>query len=62
MHLQNELDVIRKTRDSYILHEHLENENNPIYFYEFIERAEAHDLQYLGEAHFGAWPSRRPRA
>ncbi|MGA3169874.1 MAG: class I SAM-dependent methyltransferase [Chthoniobacteraceae bacterium] len=53
MQLQNELETLRKARDSYILHEHLESENNPIYFHEFIERAEAHDLQYLGEAQFG---------
>jgi len=53
MHLQNELDLIRRMRDSYIRHEHLENENNPIYFHQFVEKAEAHDLQYLGEAQFG---------
>jgi methyltransferase-like protein/SAM-dependent methyltransferase len=53
MHLQNELNLLRKMRDSYILHEHLESENNPLYFHQFIERAEGHDLQYLGEAQFG---------
>jgi methyltransferase-like protein/SAM-dependent methyltransferase len=53
MHLQNELNLIRKMRDSYIRHEHLENENNPLYFHQFVEKAEAHDLQYLGEAQFG---------
>jgi len=53
MHLQNELNVVRKMRDSYIYHEHLEHENNPVYFHEFVERAETHDLQYLGEAQFG---------
>jgi methyltransferase-like protein/2-polyprenyl-3-methyl-5-hydroxy-6-metoxy-1,4-benzoquinol methylase len=53
MHLQSELNLIRKMRDSYIRHEHLENDNNPVYFHQFIERAESHDLQYLGEAQFG---------
>ncbi len=54
IYLRNELEQLRKMRDSYIYHEHLENENNPVYFYQFIERAESSGLQYLGEAHFGA--------
>ncbi len=53
MHLQNELNLVRKMRDSYIRHEHLENDNNPLYFHQFVEKAESHDLQYLGEASFG---------
>jgi methyltransferase-like protein/SAM-dependent methyltransferase len=53
MHLQNELNLIRKMRDSYIRHEHLENDNNAFYFHQFVEKAESHDLQYLGEANFG---------
>jgi methyltransferase-like protein/SAM-dependent methyltransferase len=53
MHLQNELNFLRRMRDTYLLHEHLETENNPLYFHQFHERAAAHDLQYLGEAQFG---------
>lgn len=53
MHLQGELDMIRKMRDGYIRHDHLETDNHPIYFHQFIEQAEKHDLQYLGEAQFG---------
>ncbi|HEX4085489.1 MAG TPA: class I SAM-dependent methyltransferase [Chthoniobacteraceae bacterium] len=53
MHMQNELNILRRMRDSYIRHDHLENENNPVYFHEFVEQAEKHDLQYLGEAQFG---------
>jgi len=53
MHLQNELDHVRKTRDSRLVRDHLETENNPLYFHQFIERASTHDLQYLGEAQFG---------
>ena len=53
MHLQNELNVLRQMRDSYIRHDHLESDNNPVYFHQFAEAAESHDLQYLGEAQFG---------
>jgi methyltransferase-like protein/SAM-dependent methyltransferase len=54
IYLKNELELLQKMRDSYIYHEHLEKENNPVYFYQFIERAEAAGLQYLGESAFGA--------
>ena len=35
--------------DSALLHDELSELNQPFYFHEFIERAEAHDLQYLGD-------------
>jgi len=54
IYLKNELEFLQKMRESYIYHEHLEKENNPIYFYQFVERAEAAGLQYVGEAAFGA--------
>ena len=38
--------------DSALLHDELEEVNDPIYFYQFIERAANHGLQYLGEAEF----------
>ncbi len=50
--LQNELDLIRKSQDWYLFHDHLEEVNVPIYFYQFIERAAKHGLQYLAEAEF----------
>jgi len=50
MLLQSELDILRNAADCYILHEHLEDINEPIYFHEFIERAGRHQLQYLAEA------------
>ena len=52
--LRNELQLIEKSRDSYVFHEHLEEVNEPLYFHQFIERAAAHGLQYLGEADFRA--------
>jgi methyltransferase-like protein/cyclopropane fatty-acyl-phospholipid synthase-like methyltransferase len=36
--------------DSYVFHEHLERTNLPLYFHEFIQRADAAGLQYLAEA------------
>ena len=52
--LQNELRVLSDKEDYYLLHEHLEEHNDPVYFYQFNERAESHGLKYLGEADFGA--------
>ncbi|MFN0196480.1 MAG: methyltransferase regulatory domain-containing protein [Planctomycetaceae bacterium] len=52
--LQNELRVLSDKEDYYLLHEHLEEHNDPVYFYQFNERAESHGLRYLGEADFGA--------
>ncbi|PQO36182.1 methyltransferase domain-containing protein [Bremerella cremea] len=50
MLLNSELELIRRQSDNYLFHEHLEKDNTPIYFHEFIERAKQRDLQYLGEA------------
>lgn len=51
--LKNELEIIKKTEDWYLFHDHLEEVNEPVYFHQFAERAGAHGLQYLGEAEFG---------
>jgi len=51
--LKSELELIKRSRDDYLFHEHLEKENSPVYFHRFIEKAEKHGLQYLGEAEFG---------
>ena len=53
MMLRNELESIGRSDDSYLLHEHLEDINEPVYFHEFAERIERAGLQYLGEADFG---------
>ena len=50
--LKNEVEVLRQQRDSYLLHDHLEEANEPIYFYQFADRAGRHGLQYLAEAEF----------
>ncbi|MES2469601.1 MAG: class I SAM-dependent methyltransferase [Verrucomicrobiota bacterium] len=45
-----ELSQIARLGDFYIAHEHLEETNAPCYFHEFIEHAQRHGLQFLGEA------------
>ena len=48
--LKNELDLLAKNPDSYLFHEHLEENNHPMFFYQFMELATAHQLQFLGES------------
>jgi 2-polyprenyl-3-methyl-5-hydroxy-6-metoxy-1,4-benzoquinol methylase len=50
MLLKSELEVLRQHEDAYLFHEHLEEVNDPIYFHQFVQRAVAKKLQYLGEA------------
>ena len=38
--------------DNYLLHEHLEEVNDPVYFHEFAQHAAQHGLQYLCDADF----------
>ncbi|HVN33656.1 MAG TPA: class I SAM-dependent methyltransferase [Casimicrobiaceae bacterium] len=52
--LRAEAEHLRKQADYYILHDHLEEVNEPLYFHQFIERAARHGLGYLGEANFAA--------
>jgi methyltransferase-like protein len=52
--LKSELETLRKLPDSYLLHEHLEEHNEPQYFYQFVERARAKGLRFLGEAEMGS--------
>jgi methyltransferase-like protein/2-polyprenyl-3-methyl-5-hydroxy-6-metoxy-1,4-benzoquinol methylase len=48
--LSGEAERLGRSPDSYLFHEHLERTNLPIYFHQFIERAERAGLQYLSEA------------
>ena len=52
MLLKNEMDLLKRSKDYYLAHEHLETENIPMYFHEFAEKANSKDLQYLGESEF----------
>jgi methyltransferase-like protein len=50
--LDTERDRIRSFADSALFHDDLAEENAPVYFYQFVEHAARHGLQYLSEAHF----------
>lgn len=52
--LQFEADVLSRSDDHYIYHEHLEEHCEPLYFHQFIDRAREHGLDYLGEPQLGA--------
>jgi len=50
----DELELLRTADDTYLFHDHLETHNNPLYFHEFIARAEQQGLQYLCDSNFSA--------
>jgi methyltransferase-like protein/SAM-dependent methyltransferase len=50
--LRDEAGILSKYGDGYLFHEHLEDENEPLYFYQFAERVAAAGLQYLADAEF----------
>ena len=47
---EREIERLSQTSDTYLYHEHLERTNSPLYFHQFVERAESAGLQYLSEA------------
>ena len=51
--LRNQLQGLRKAQDYYLFHDYLENDNQPLYFHEFILKALEQGLQYLGDGEFG---------
>jgi methyltransferase-like protein/trans-aconitate methyltransferase len=50
--LADEVNHIRPKQDWYLIHEYLEEVNEPEYFHQFMDRAHANQLQYLGEADY----------
>ena len=50
--LREEADQLKIQADWYVLHEHLEELNHPIYFSEFARRAADHGLKVLGDSRF----------
>lgn len=52
--IRKELGVVQRISDTYLLHEHLEEYNEPLYFHQFVRRAAQKGLQYLAEAHVGS--------
>ena len=47
--VKSEAELVLGEADYYLFHEHLEADNHPVYFYEFIQNAQKHGLQFLGE-------------
>ena len=60
--LKTEAELLRRSGDYYLFHEHLEETNQPCYFHEFIERAAAHGLAFLSEARDGQLENLPPEA
>lgn len=50
--LQEELSIIQRFPDFYVMHEHLADENHPLYFLDALDEISAHGLRYLGDANF----------
>ena len=48
--MKAEAELARKAEASYFVHDYLDDFNEPLYFHEFVRRAEANGLQYLWEA------------
>ena len=48
--MSEEANLLMRCSDSYIYHEHLEPNNRPCYFHEFVAAAARHQLSYLGES------------
>lgn len=53
-YLANELKLYSAVNDSYLAHDHLEVHNEALYFRDFMRRAQACGLDYLGESEFGS--------
>jgi methyltransferase-like protein/trans-aconitate methyltransferase len=56
--LKAEAELIRVEPDGYIYHDHLERENRPIHFHEFVDRVRAKGLSYLGETELSSMTSK----
>jgi len=52
--LKKEMELMRNQADHYVLHEHLETVNQPMYFYQFARQADEAGLQFLAEAELAA--------
>ncbi len=50
--LRNEANLLKQLNDTYLLHDHLSEANQPVYFHQFAEKLSEFGLQYVGEADF----------
>ncbi len=52
--LRDEAAILAEQADAYLFHEHLEEDNEPLYFHQFADRATAAGLKYLADAEFAS--------
>ncbi len=52
--LKSMRELLQDQPDEYLLHDHLETKNEPLYLHQFVERAKQHGLQYLTDAESSA--------
>jgi len=52
--LRNELAFLSSQPDAYLLQDLMSEANEPFYFHQFVDRAQEHGLQYLGESEFSS--------
>ena len=55
--LRSEREMLSRCTDEYLLHDHLEENNHPVFFTQFIEHAASKKLQYLGETRLSSMVS-----
>lgn len=61
--LRNEAQLLAQQGDYYLLHDHLEEVNHPVYVHEFFSQVAAAGLEYLAEAEVGSMlPNGLPQA
>lgn len=48
--VSEEARLLSRASDTYVFHEHLETDNRPLHFRDFVAGAAAHGLRFLGEA------------
>lgn len=48
-HLQPVLERLNKSTEDYLFHEHLEEYNQPLFFYQFVEQASRYGLHYVAD-------------
>lgn len=59
--LRNEIAILANQPDSYLVHDHLGEVNDPCYFYEFVEHAKRYQLAYLSDTELAdMYPSNLP--
>jgi methyltransferase-like protein/SAM-dependent methyltransferase len=58
--LAHEAALLRNQSDTYLLHDHLEAENHPVYVHEFVAQAGVHGLAYVADARLRTMPDYQP--